>query len=213
MTRKDRYEVQMDPIFDLFNLILKIAFIGGAIIFTVNIVRSRKFKNVKHEIEVLQARLSQYRLALKSKVKKKSQTFRVTFKSPVAEGDVIDQTIKSLCENPFEKSDDFQAYFEVSRKIVQLLQIDGGTAPGQEEVENSFMCSDFKVEMDIVRLIKQMSDLTVRINNSIDDYNSRTRKATQHLPKIEAMSFPALAEINKIFSDKKEESAPAQKAS
>ena len=204
----------MEPILDLFNTILKIAFLGGVVLFVSKMIKSNRFKNVKHEIEVLQAKLSQYRLVLKSKVKKKSQIFRVSFKGPVSEGDLIDQTIKSLGENNFEKGDDFQNYFESSRKIVHFLQVDSNAAnPLQttpQTLENNFMCPDFKLEMDIVRVIKEMTDLNSRINTSIDEYNGKTRKVQLHLKKNESLNFPSLSEINKIFdSDKAEEKTTA----
>lgn len=202
----------MDAIFELFNLILKIVFFGGGSIFLINMVRSSKFKNIKQEVEILQAKLSQYRLALRAKVKKKSQVFRVAFKTAPAEGDQIDQALVSLYENKFEKGEDFQAYFETSRKIVQFQRIDSGEVhTPDQQAENSFMCSDFKLEMDIVRLVKHMADLSERIHESVHDYNARTRKASAKLPSFDAIQFPTLAEINRIFNDA-ESSAPAQDA-
>lgn len=201
----------MDAIFDLFNLILKIVFIGGGAIFIINMLRSSKFKNIKQEVEILQAKLSQYRLALRAKVKKKSQTFRVAFKTPVADGDQIDKVLVSLYENKFEQGEDFQNYFETSRKIVQFLKMDSGevaaTEENQAQNDNTFMSSDFKLEMDIVRLIKHMSDLSARIHESVQEYNSRTRKASAKIPSFEAIQFPALAEINRIFSGSESASA------
>lgn len=189
----------MDSIIDLFNLVLKIAFVGGILLIASNIVKYKKSSNIKNEVQNLQARLSKLRLSLKSKVKKKSNIFRSSFtKTAIAEGDMVDVALKELVENPFETSEQFQNYFELSRKIVNFIQVETKTEPGKNEVlENNFMCSDFKTEMDIVRIIKEMNLISTRINNRVED-NNRTYPS-QLLKPVDAMNFVSMSDVNRIF--------------
>jgi hypothetical protein len=188
----------VDPIIDLFTTVLKIAVFGGFVLFVTNILKFKKFSNVKSEILNLQAKISQLRLALKGKVKKKSNIFRGSLKAGTTEGDMVDNALKSLCENNFECGDDFQAYFDASRKIVNYIQIQSGEGPTQT-AENNFMCGDFKTEMDIVRIIKELSTLSAKVNSRIDDYNRIN--ANQKMPKVDSLIFPSLAEIGRIFNE------------
>ena len=189
----------MDSIIDLFNLVLKIAFFGGILLIASNLVKYKKSSNIKSEVQNLQARLSKLRLSLKSKVKKKSQIFRSSFtKTAIAEGDMIDVALKELVENPFETSEQFQNYFEQARKIVNFIQVETKTEPNQNDVlENNFMCSDFKIEMDIVRIIKEMSTISSRINSRVED-NNRNYPG-QLLKKVDGMTFDSLSDVNRIF--------------
>lgn len=189
----------MDSIIDLFNMVLKIAFFGGILLVASNIVKYKKSSNIKTEIQNLQARLSKLRLSLKSKVKKKSQIFRSSFtKTAITEGDMIDVALKELVENPFETSEQFQKYFEQCRKVVNFIQIETAAEPNQvTDFENNFMCSDFKTEMDIVRIIKEMSIISARINSRVEDSN-RTFPG-QPLKRVDGMSFESLKEVDRIF--------------
>ena len=145
----------------------------------------------------LQARLSQLRLALKAKAKRKSNALRAMFKSGIAEGDHFDNTIKSLSDVKFETSEDFQNYFEISRQLVKMIQIDtGGEGMSQQAIENNFMSNDFKTEMDILKIIKEMSDLSARINNRVIEHN---RTSSQKLEKIDPIVFAAMTEVNRVF--------------
>lgn len=192
-------EFNVDLIIDLFNMVLKIAFFGAILLVASSIVKYKKSSNIKTEIQNLQARLSKLRLSLKSKVKKKSQIFRSSFtKTAITEGDMIDVALKELVENPFETSEQFQMYFDQSRKIVNFIQIETAAEPSQStDLENNFMCSDFKTEMDIVRIIKEMSMISSRINSRVED-NNRSYPS-QLLKRVDGMAFESLNEVNRIF--------------
>ena len=134
-----------------------------------------------------------------AKVKKKSHVFRSSFtKTAITEGDMIDVALRELLENPFDTSEQFQKYFEQSRKIVNFIQVETGEEPSQtSDLENNFMCSDFKTEMDIVRIIKEMSTISSRINSRVED-NNRSYPG-QPLKRVDGMAFESLNEINRIF--------------
>lgn len=187
----------MDFIFDLIQLIIQITLFGGSTYIVIHFMRSKKFNSTKTDVQNLQARISQLRLALKAKVRRKSNTFRTMSKASVVEGDLFDSTLKSLCEVKFETSDDFQMYFEISKQIVKIISIDNkGEGITNQAVENNYMCNDFKTEMDIIRIIKEMSELSARVNHRTDDHN---RTNSQKLSRVDSLVFPAITEVNRVF--------------
>ena len=187
----------MDFIFDLIQLIIEITLFGGSTYIVIHFMRSKKFNSTKTDVQNLQARISQLRLALKAKVRRKSNTFRTMSKVSVVEDDLFDSTLKSLCEVKFETSDDFQMYFEISKQVVKIISIDNKSENiTNQAVENNYMCNDFKTEMDIIRIIKEMADLSARVNHRIDEHN---RTNSQKLSRVDKLVFPSITEVNRVF--------------
>jgi hypothetical protein len=151
----------------------------------------------KNDLQNLQARLSQLRMALKGKVKKKANVVRAACTSNIVEGDPFDQAVQQLVNNKFESSDDFQDYFDTSRKLVRLLQIDSKEPIAEHSVENNYMSHDFKTEMEIVRIIKDMCDLSAKINARIEEHK---RTSGQKVARVDSLVFPAITEVNRIFN-------------
>ena len=196
----DKYAV--DVIFDLFSAILKLILGCGVVFIGLTFLKSRKFSNAKNDIQNLQARLSQLRLALKGKIKRKSNVFRAGIKANIVEGDIYDSTLKSLTEVKFENSDDFQLYFDISKQLVKMVQISGdGEGVPSHVAENNYMSSDFKTEMDIIRLIKDMSDLSSKINIRVEEHN---KTSSQKLQRVDSLVFPSITEVNKVFKGEDE---------
>lgn len=185
----------MDAIFDLLNIVIKFALVAGAAFIVFSVVRSKKINSTKTDLQNLQARLSQLRLALKAKVKRKSNVLRTMIKSSIIEGDLFDTSTRSLLDVKFETSDDFQSYFDISRNIVGMIHVDNGTTH-EAGSENNFMSSDFKTEMDIIRIIKEMTDLSSRINNRVEEHN---RTSSQKMQKVDPLVFAAATEVNRVF--------------
>lgn len=189
----------MDGMIDLFSTILKITVIGGFVLLVLKLIQFRKSSAVKAEILNLEARLSKLRMALKAKLKKKSGFFRASIKVAIAEGDPVDTMLKQLMTNNFEVSQDFQNYFDISRKIVSLIYAEkNGAASTEANIENDFMCSDFKTELDIVRIIKEMVNITAKINGLIEENN--TNNPSNPIAKVDKLAFTSLTDINRIFS-------------
>jgi hypothetical protein len=187
----------VDAIFELFNVILKLVLGCGVVFIGMTFLKSKKFLNAKNDIQNLQARLSQLRLALKGKIKRKSNVFRAGIKCNIIEGDIYDSALKSLTEIKFENSEDFQSYFDISKHLVKILQISGDNENvPSHALENNYMSSDFKTEMDIIRLIKEMTDLSSKINIRVEEHN---RNSNQKLQRVDSLVFPAIAEINKVY--------------
>ncbi len=190
----------MESITELFTVILKFSFICGILFLATKIVKFKKTDNVKSVILNLKAKLSQLRLALKGKIKKKARIFRASLQKPVAEGDLIDTSLKQLADCPLETSEDFQNYFDLSRTIVNLILVENnGETASQTNIENDFMCSDLKTEMDIIRIIKEMTDLSSRINVRIEECNRIT--PNQPMAKIDSLIFTSMVDINRIFKN------------
>ena len=89
----------MDVIFSLLSSIFDITLVGAAIFCVVKIIEYRRNLITKNEIQTLQAKVSMLRMALKSKVKKKANSFRSKFVKPVNTGDPIDNAIGELSDN------------------------------------------------------------------------------------------------------------------
>lgn len=148
----------------------------------------------------MQAKISQLRLALKGKVKKKANVLRGSFKGALAHGDMVDNALRELADNNFENGEDFQNYFDSSRKIINFINIQNeGDAAVNASPDKNFMSGDFKTEMDIVRIIKEMSSLSSKVNSRIDDYNRINQN--QKMPKLDSLIFPSLAEISRIYNE------------
>lgn len=188
----------MEAIFELLNVVIKISLFGGAVFIALSYFKSKKMNSFKTDIQNLQARLSQLRLALKSKVKKKSNVFRASSTMAIVEGDMFDSTLKQLVENKFETSDDFQEYFDISRRLVKTIQIESKEPVPDHSIENNYMSHDFKTEMDIVRIIKDMCDLSAKINSRIDEH--KRTSPSQKISRIDSLVFPSITEINRIFN-------------
>lgn len=185
----------MDTIFDLLNIVIKITLVAGGTFALFKVLKTKKFHSAKSEIDNMQARLSQLRLALKAKVKRKSNSFRTMIKTSIIEGDLFDTATRSLVDVKFETSDDFQSYFDISHNIAKMIQVENGTLQ-EANSENSYMSTDFKVEMDIIRIIKEMTMLSARINNRVEDHN---RTSSQKLKKVDNLVFNSITEVNRVF--------------
>lgn len=199
----------MDALIELLNGLFKFAIAGGFLVLAIQLVRSKRFSSVKTEVLNMQAKLSKARMSLKAKVKKKYNFFHSSIKA--LEGDEIDTLLKRLIENNFENSQDFQSYFDISRKIVASIQNykkEAGRPDTPLDIENNFMCSDFKTEMDIIRIIKEMTSLSSKINARIEENN---RKNPNNLiQRVDDLIFESLTDVNRVFkirSDSNQESS------
>ena len=193
----------MEFIFDLLNTVIKISLFTGCAYIAFNFARSKKINTAKTDLQNLEARLSQLRLALKAKIKRKANVFRTMLKTPIVEGDLFDSTVRSLMDVKFETADDFQTYFDISRQIVKIITVENKEVE-QVASENNYMSSDFKTEMDIIRIIKEMTDVSAKINHRVEEHN---RTSSHKLKRVDSLMFPSVTEVNRVF---KVEDAPAE---
>jgi hypothetical protein len=190
----------------MIDLIFKIVIAGGFLVLAIQLVRSKKFSSSKTEVLNMQAKLSKARMALKAKVKKKFNTFHSSIK--VIEGDEVDNLLKKLIENNFETSQNFQDYFDTSRKVVSTIQgykKEAGRADTPLDIENNFMCSDFKTELDIIRIIKEMNSLSTKINSKIEENNRKYPNNV--IQRVDDLIFDSLTDVNRVYKVRSEESS------
>ena len=75
---------------------------------------------------------------------------------------------------------------------------------GFEQIgKEDFMGTDFKSEIAILRLIKEMVDVSKLIHTRIENYNMTNLK--QPIAPVKIITFPALAEVNRVFMNKPDE--------
>lgn len=175
----------------------------------LKLMKIKKSGNIKAEVLYLQSKLSKARMALKGKIKKKCNVFRAFAKTGITEGDPLDTALKQLTENKFETSLEFQDYFDVSRKVVSLVHVDKNGKHDSSivaDIENDFMCSDFKTEMDIMRIIKEMTNLSSRINARIGDNNQSNPENS--IEKVDSLIFKSLVDVNRVFKDDTDNQEP-----
>lgn len=201
----------MDLILELAFILIKVAVAGIVFLGGLHMMKTQKSNSMKAKVLQLQARLSRARMALRAKVKKKANIFRSTIKAGILEGDVIDRSLKTLNDLNFETSQDFQNYFDVSRHIVSLIHADPkNKMEVPPQVENNFMCLDFKTELDIIRIIREMASITVKINEAIEENN--TKHPNQSMEKADPLLFPAMADVNRVFKSDANNTAAANAA-
>lgn len=200
----------MDVILSLLSSIFNITLIGAALFCTIKFIEYRRTLHTKNEIQSLQARVSILRMALKSKVKKKANSFRSKFVRPINQGDPFDNAICELTENKFETGEDFQMYFDLSTKINSFinaevkLTTDAATNKKTSSQFEDFMGPDLKNELAIIRTIKEITEIIAKFNVKADVYNKLKVKSKVTL--LDPLIFSSLTEVNRIFTDDSENS-------
>jgi hypothetical protein len=184
-------------IFDLLSLLVKIFIFGGMLMLFIKILKFRKKSDLKNEIDNLQAQISLLRISLKSKVKKKSYTFRAQFPKQANITDAVNIVLVELAENKLETGHNLQAYFDHSRQINTFI---AGTVAEHVPVED-FMSNDFMNEISIIRLIKDISTLSTKLNKKIELF--KISHPTANISPVDNLIFPSMVEVNRIFNDNK----------
>ena len=191
--------------------------------FCFKCIEFRKNKQAKNFIQSLNARLSILRMNLKGKVKKKSYKYRSLFKNGVSPGDPIDLVLNEMIDLKLETGDEIEKYFELSKRINSLLvtanyrqtekqnektekavakveapeKVKVIEVPEEKIGQEDFMGTDFKSEISIIRIIKDMVEVSIILNNRVDAYNILNPKAP--IANVNNLVFPSLSEVNRIF--------------
>jgi hypothetical protein len=197
---------------------------GGAMVFVFNFLSERRKLAGLNQINSAQARLAMLRINFKSKVKKKSSQFRASFRKQLPKGEVADLAIDELQTLKFETGADFQRYFDLCKKINIFIKADlaasdnsGNSGNPGELLENAdgnedFMSSDFNNELALIRIIKEMTEVTADLNKKIEAYNHLKR--VKRVEKVDSLYFISLIDVNRVFdSDSSSSSDSVSKAS
>jgi hypothetical protein len=197
----------MESTFIIITYLTYIAFASVFIYGVKNFVSVTRAKNSRNEITNLQAKVVTLRMALKARTKMKIKSFRSRFTSKENKGDSIDLAINELAAIRYETANDFQNYFEISKKINGLIdaELKSSTTFSNEKDQKfeDFMGPDYKNEIAIIRILKEITDASEKLNEKIEIYNSRNMKMKKFEPikKVENLKFPALVDINRVFRD------------
>lgn len=207
-------ELLVEIIQTLLAYVAYIMFLGTSMFFVFKLIRDRrKMVGLKH-INAGQAKLAMLRISFKAKIKKKAQQFRATFRKTLPKGEVADLALEEMVDLKFETGEDFQRYFDICKKVNVFIKADAagpegaaaasatspeGAPPSSGQVFEDFMSTDFKNELAIIRLIREMVEVSSDINRKIDSYNNM--HTTKPLPKADPLSFVSMIDVNRVFDD------------
>ncbi len=186
-------------------------------LFCFKFIQSKKNSGQKNQIQNLNAKLSMLRMTLKSKLKTKSYKYRSLFRIGITSGDPVDEALNELIALTLESGDDFQRYFDISKRINSMLITQAAAEAKKEQPglaeqvgKEDFMGTDFKSEISILRVIKEMVEVSKLIHTRIENYNFTNLK--QPIPPVKVISFLALAEVNRVFMNKPDDPGTASAA-
>lgn len=177
---------------------------GFGTFIVLHVLRSMKRRTLRDDISKVEAKMAAYRINLKNRVKKKAKHFKASYPASITAGEPIDVSLSQLSELTFEKNSDFQDYIELCRKInnfIELAKVDKGAeaTPAHDPAQTDFMGSDFKNEINIVRLINDMVTVSKTLNKQVNRYNHFDRRAKMIAP--EPINFTSLFELQKVFKN------------
>lgn len=201
----------MDIIQVLLSYVAYIVFLGTSMFFVLKLLRDRRMMVGLKQISACQARLAMLRINFKAKVKKKALQFRASFRKSIPKGEVADLALEEMVDLKFETGEDFQKYFDLCKKVNVFLKadappVDPSAPPANAgQVFEDFMSSDFKNELAIIRLIKEMTEVSADLNRKIDSYNNMN--LAKAVPKVDSLYFVSLMDVNRVFNDDDSEQA------
>ena len=183
--------------------------------FCFKLVEFKKKSEAKNYIQSLNAKLSILRINLKGKVKKKSYKYRSLFKNGVSPEDPIDLVLNELIDLNLETGEELQKYFDLSKRINSLLVTENYRTPDKQKDkteksdrvdklptderigQDDFMGTDFKSEISIIRVIKDMVEISLILNKRVDAYNILNPKTP--IQNVNPLIFTSMSEVNRIF--------------
>lgn len=180
---------------------------GFGTFIVLHVLRSMKKRTLRDEISKVEAKMAAFRINLKNRVKKKAKRFRATYPASITTGEPIDISLTQLSDLNFEKNIDFQDYIDLCKKInnfIDLANVDknseAANAAAADTDKCDFMGTDFKNEINIVRLINDMVLVSKALSKHASRYNNFDRRAKILAP--EPISFASLFELQKVYKNK-----------
>ncbi len=187
-----------------------------AVRYYVNYMRLKKAKN---DIALLNAKIIALRMALRVRVKTKLSSFRVRYGTVIDKESEIDKLLNELHTMRYETGNEFQKYFDISKQIISHIKNDDRFAPehvgmGPDLVElpettesarrfKEFCGPDYKNEIALVRIIKEIADTTYKLSKKVNEFNHHYRNEKKFIlaETIPLIQFDFLADINLVFRD------------
>lgn len=194
-------------ILELLGLIVKITIMGFGTFILLHILRNMKKRTLRDEISKIEAKMAAFRINLKNRVKKKAKRFRASYPVTITTGEPIDISLTQLAELNFEKNSEFQDYIDICKKInsfIDLANADKNSEAAQSATTDAdkcdFMGTDFKNEINIVRLINDMVIVSKALSKQTTRYNNFDRR--EKLQSPEPITFSSLFELQKVYKNK-----------
>lgn len=209
----------MELILQIIGYIFYIGIFGAGLFLAHSYIKYSEYKKEKTNIANLEAKIITLKMALRVKIKVKINSFRSQFAKLINEKNEIDAAITELSDIQYEGSADFQKHFDLSRKINTLVNTERRFRFKQPEPEaaphahpepidsvkllEEFMGPDYKNEISIIRIIKEIADTKTKLSQRIEAYNEEYKddKKKPPMTKVEPLEFSALADINLVFQD------------
>ncbi|MFZ3230407.1 MAG: hypothetical protein WA160_09390 [Pseudobdellovibrio sp.] len=197
----------MDVILVLVSYLAYIGFLGAAIFCVFNVLRSHRKAAGLKVINYHQAKLAMLRIGFKAKIKRKAQQFRVSFRKSIPKGEVADLALDEMVTIKFETGEEFQRYFDICKKVNQFLAAEntdfdpsiGVDTKVTNQAQKDFMSTDLINELAIIRIIKEMTEVSEDLNKKIATYNYLNQ--TKQIPQINILQFASLIEVNRVFHE------------
>jgi hypothetical protein len=200
--------------------ILAYVILFGAIFYAIRYyITFVRFKSAKNDMALLNARIMALKMALRVRVKIKLSSFRERFGKFINNGDEIDKALNEIHGIKYETGEDFQKYFDISKNVISNMKNDFRFAAkfkemGEQHEHTSeasksaqlfqdFCGPDYKNEIALVRIIKEITDTNNKLSKKIAEFNHDNRNKKKFIPMqtMNIIHFHFLEEINAIFED------------
>ena len=178
-----------------------------------------KFNNAKNDIALLNAKILALRMALRVRVKIKLSSFRERYGKLIDTGYEIDKALNEIATAKYESGDDFQRYFDLSRHIIVMMKNDihisaqfNRASKDPDQIDNAtensrlfyeFCGPDYKNEIALVRVIKEITDTHNKLSKKISEFNLQHKNKKKFVPlsPVQPIQFDFMADINTIFKN------------
>lgn len=197
----------MTGIYVLVGLIVKITITGFLTFVILQALKSVKRRALREEIANVEAKMAAYRINLKNRVKRKAKRFRGTYPVNILKDSPFDNALNQLTSITFENNSEFQVYMDLCKRINALIEVakidkhsDTAKAKLAETEKCDFMCTDFKNEINIVRLINDMVSVSKTLTKQVERFNSLNGRVKRSVPAT--ITFDSLMELQQVFKIK-----------
>lgn len=178
-----------------------------------------QFQKSKNDIALINAKIMALKMALRVRVKTKLTSFRDRFGKLIDKDDEIDKALNEIYAIKYESGADFQKYFDISKQVITTMKNDirfatkfkelseqqSQESKGSETAQlfQDFCGPDYKNEIALVRIIKEITDANNKLSKKIQEFNDnfRNRKKFKPIQEVNPITFDFLVEINNIFED------------
>lgn len=185
---------ELESTYSLIAFLFDFTLIAGGLFFIIRLLHFRQKLKARKELEKLQARISILRINLKAKIKRRSNAFRTYFAKSITPDEILDRNLNEISELKLETSDEFQKYFDVTKRLQSLVR---ALPHLHTHPIDSYLEIDGKIELIILRIVKEMHDVSTRYNSKLENFNAINPKVK--MVPIDPLQFEALKAITQAL--------------